>query len=339
MKKVLICILVILLFIPQVLAEESELEQAIQNIKEKYQIVDEAQTRFLEAQKQIEELSSKIQEQTQLVEEAQQQLEEFNQSLKEQEDILKKRIRQIYMIGPERYNMIMFSKTTLADILNLKSGIENIQEADSKLIKLILTTRKEKNETIKVLSQLKRGQQSLLNKKTLILIKDKVQYQTQKALCARELNAFDELAQKYGKRARDYHFDVNLMWPVDGVYLITSSYGWRQTSFLGSDFHTGIDIGASYGMPVRTVSDGVIEFSGWQGYGGNCIIINHGTDNDGVVISSLYAHLSTIAVQSGQVSKGDIIGYVGSTGLSTGPHLHLEIMENGNHTNPLNYFN
>ncbi len=128
--------------------------------------------------------------------------------------------------------------------------------------------------------------------------------------------------------------DSSFLWPVPGNTYVSSSYGWR---FGGTDFHTGIDITMSgaYGKPIVASKSGVVKSVGWQPAGyGNYLIIDHG---DGY--STLYAHCSSIAVGTGQqVSQGQTIAYIGSTGWSTGPHCHFEIRINGQHTNPANYF-
>ena len=112
---------------------------------------------------------------------------------------------------------------------------------------------------------------------------------------------------------------------------ITSPYGWRP-----GEFHTGIDIGAPYGAAIRAADSGtVVQVStSWSGYGKQ-VVIDHG----GGHTLTRYAHMSAFGVQVGQtVSKGQVIGYVGSTGRSTGPHLHFEVIVDGKTTNPLNYY-
>jgi murein DD-endopeptidase MepM/ murein hydrolase activator NlpD len=123
------------------------------------------------------------------------------------------------------------------------------------------------------------------------------------------------------------------LWPIHGY--ISSGFGWRQNPFGGSsmEFHPGIDICAYYGAPVRAAADGTVESAGWDGGYGNCITIYH---RDG--IESLYGHLSGFAVKAGEkVKKGQVIGYEGSTGEATGPHVHFEIRVNGTPVNPLTY--
>lgn len=124
--------------------------------------------------------------------------------------------------------------------------------------------------------------------------------------------------------------------PVQGK--ITSPYGWRMHPvFKRKIFHSGIDIGAPYGTPIRAANYGRVIFVGWYSGYGKVIIIDHGTIN-GAQTTTLYAHMSTtIAKQGMNVKKGDVIGKVGTTGYSTGPHLHFEVRQKGNPTNPLNF--
>ncbi|MDD5457375.1 MAG: peptidoglycan DD-metalloendopeptidase family protein, partial [Candidatus Margulisbacteria bacterium] len=126
--------------------------------------------------------------------------------------------------------------------------------------------------------------------------------------------------------------DGRFIWPVLGE--ITSDFGERvHPIFKVKSFHTGIDIGSPTGRPVFAVDDGVVMFSGnWGGYG-KTIIIDHGA-----MTTTLYAHLSQYFVKkSVAVKKGQIIGLVGSTGLSTGSHLHFEVRIDGKEKNPINY--
>jgi murein DD-endopeptidase MepM/ murein hydrolase activator NlpD len=112
---------------------------------------------------------------------------------------------------------------------------------------------------------------------------------------------------------------------------ISSSYGRRRHPILGySRMHAGIDFRASYGQPIYAVSDGTVQFAGRHGGHGNFVKLSHGGG-----LGTGYAHMSRIAVSSGQhVRRGQVIGYVGSTGLSTGPHLHYEMYRNGATVNP-----
>lgn len=130
----------------------------------------------------------------------------------------------------------------------------------------------------------------------------------------------------------DYSFaggSLPSIWPADGE--ISSPYGMRWG---GSDFHPGMDIANYYGTPICATADGVVTDAGWNSSGyGNMVCIDHG---NGIV--TLYAHAQEVIVNRGEtVRKGQIIAYMGSTGFSTGPHVHYEVQINGSVVNPANY--
>lgn len=120
------------------------------------------------------------------------------------------------------------------------------------------------------------------------------------------------------------------MRPVAGGRL-TSSFGMRRHPLLGySRFHKGVDFGAPTGTPIVAAADGVVSFAGWHGGHGKYVKLTHSGG-----LGTGYGHMSRIAVRSGErVTQGEIIGYVGSTGLSTGPHLHYEVYKGGAAVNP-----
>jgi len=116
---------------------------------------------------------------------------------------------------------------------------------------------------------------------------------------------------------------------------ITSAFGYRSDPFDGesAELHPGIDFRGAKGDPVHVTADGKVTFTGWKGGYGNCIIVRHKND-----FETLYGHLSHINVQEGQpVKTGDVIGKVGSTGRSTGTHLHYEVRKNGRPVNPVKF--
>lgn len=129
-----------------------------------------------------------------------------------------------------------------------------------------------------------------------------------------------------------------LTWPVSNAYHRLSSYfGWRKDPFnSGSDYHSGIDIPAPMGMPIKAVKGGVVKISGYGDSGeGNYVVVKH---NDG--LETIYCHASKLLVKAGQrVERGQSIALIGSTGRSTGPHLHFGAKKNGKFINPLPYFN
>ena len=123
--------------------------------------------------------------------------------------------------------------------------------------------------------------------------------------------------------------NIPSIWPTTGV--VTSPYGLRWE---GTDFHPGMDIANDMGTPIVATADGVVEFAGWNAGGyGNMVDINHGNG-----IMTRYGHASQVVVSAGQhVKRGQLIAYMGSTGFSTGPHVHYEVHVNGNRVNPISY--
>jgi len=121
-------------------------------------------------------------------------------------------------------------------------------------------------------------------------------------------------------------------WPVRGS--IVSRFGLRRSPFgTGTEFHEGLDIDAPYGAPVRATGDGRVIFAGWKSGYGQLVVIDHGYG-----YQTAYGHNSKIKVRVGQaVKRGDVIAYVGSTGRSTGPHLHYEVIYQGQKKDPLDY--
>lgn len=129
---------------------------------------------------------------------------------------------------------------------------------------------------------------------------------------------------------------TGFMRPISGR--ITSPFGWRTHPIFNSrTFHSGVDIAGPNRGSIRASNSGKVIYSGWYGGYGKVVILDHGTVN-GRPITTLYAHMSTIKVSQGQfVNKGEVVGYEGTTGYSTGPHVHFEVRVNGKPNNPLNY--
>ena len=166
------------------------------------------------------------------------------------------------------------------------------------------------------------------------------------ALAARRMYVFlrqlsddvrlEEVVQQELLRAlrenRDVIASMPTIWPVEGF--ISSPFGARSSSFSGRvEYHKGLDIRARAGTPIIAPAKGTVSFAGADGAYGLSVEIQHSR-----TITTKYAHMQRIAVREGQqVRRGDIVGFVGSTGRSTGPHLHYEVKVNGVHVNPMRY--
>lgn len=141
----------------------------------------------------------------------------------------------------------------------------------------------------------------------------------------RELKSYEEVLKR--------RTTVPSIWPVTGE--LTDGFGGRRNPFGGfsSEFHTGQDIATLWGTPVAAAANGTVIFAGWQNGYGQLVVIDHGNG-----LTTRYGHLSGIEVEVGQrLARGEILGRVGSTGRSTGPHLHYEVRINDEPVNPLQY--
>ena len=127
---------------------------------------------------------------------------------------------------------------------------------------------------------------------------------------------------------------TELSWPLKGPMKITSPYGERMHPIIGEEaFHRGVDLRAAYGSPILAPADGVVLYIGTETTYGNMIVVLHGGG-----IATVYGHLWKFAVQPYErVQKGQILGYTGDTGFSTGPHLHFEVRQDAEPTNPLEW--
>ena len=155
-----------------------------------------------------------------------------------------------------------------------------------------------------------------------------IDIQTLMSELQKSIATVDEI-KDYLRMQKDIYLAIPKGYPVHGH--ITSPYGNREDPFSKTtSYHSGVDISASLETSIRATADGVVSFSGWTLSSGHVVVLEHGFG-----FSTVYAHNKKNAVKIGQkIKKGDIIGHVGSTGKSTGPHVHYEIWEKGKNVNP-----
>ena len=202
-----------------------------------------------------------------------------------------------------------------------KSYVSSFEDAEN-----VVEELKQKNsanvDKLTIVEKYKTEKEEIEDTSTIVasLYKQKVVQKTQTAVAA-SANATSATAK--------VNIGISFIKPTSGT--ISSRYGsrWGRT-------HKGLDIAASTGTPIKAAASGTVTAAGWNNGGyGNLIVISHGNG-----VQTYYGHCSSISVKVGQtVSAGDVIGKVGSTGRSTGPHLHFEIRVNGTAYNPLNYVN
>ena len=355
-------------------SEEKSLEERQEEIEEKIEItntkmeyvqselsttllrVQEYEDKVIEYKLQMNDLSNKLNTLQASIDEAKAKLAIVEADYIEKEEQLRERLVSMYEAGETTYLDVLLSSRSIIDFISGYYLIEQLVEYDNNLIKEveeiksdieITKTKLEKEETEIKIIKAKREQTTIVLQNTITMQKNEIAKLTeQEKKLQEEISTYKieqaniELAIR---NATNSLVDVDIqytggemLWPVavSGTY-ITSHFGIREHPIQGvTKQHTGIDIGnADYGSPVIAVSDGIVTYAGWLGGYGNCVIISHG---DG--FTTLYAHGNKILTElHKEVKQGDLIMEVGSTGNSTGPHLHFEVRVNGNCVNPLGY--
>lgn len=286
------------------------------------------------------------------------EIEVKQEEIDESYQLYLKRMRALYMSDDVTTLGLILGADDFTTFLNITDTMNRVAEHDSNLIQELTVQRRELEQTKAELNQrleeLEEDRKATEEKKHQLsgqlqaadlqihsLAEDEKAYNAEleknKAMMAAMKKEMDDLYAKI-EWSKNPYVGGQMMWPVPGFYTISSNYGWR---FGGSDFHTGMDVAGGgksiYGANVVAANAGTVKYTNWsytpgRGYG-IYVLLDHGGN-----ISTMYAHLSNIQVKVGDnVTAGQVIGNVGSTGWSTGPHLHFEVRVNGQHTNPLPY--
>ena len=218
------------------------------------------------------------------------------------------------------------------EVNDLKKALKELVNRDSELRRLLGLKIKDNNNLNQMLATKTNSSQfSLLDNTTNYKI-DKI---------TNELSYLNESVKQSSESLKTLHQTVSYLkgrfavtpsiWPIYGR--IVSGFGYRYYPWRG--MHTGIDITALYGNPVRVTASGVVAYAGWKGGFGKTVIVDHGYG-----VQTLYGHNSKLLVSAGQrVVKGQIISQVGATGFATGPHCHYEIRKNNYAISPMRYLN
>ncbi len=226
----------------------------------------------------------------------------------------------------KNYAQIMAVRAKSQRIAAMKRSIEAKKVALAQSIQEINSQQKDIKSAIA-------ANQSMISKyKT-----DRKTYEKAERDLARQSASIQSMIARRNKGASTVKItSTGFMRPIGGR--ITSPFGWRTHPIFNSrTFHSGVDIAGPNHGSIRASNSGRVIYSGWYGGYGKVVILDHGVVN-GKPTTTLYAHMSAIKVGQGQfVHKGDVVGYEGTTGYSTGPHVHFEVRINGKPNNPLNY--
>ncbi len=287
-------------------------------------------------QPDVEAAEAEVSEASAKVYDIQQQIVDKRDEMAKREDGLNERLRVMYKHGSIGYVDILLNSGSISELI---SNLEMIKLIYMNDINTLDTLEKEQEELESIEKQLVEEKAVLDAKKAsldsqmedLDVLKSELQamedelLRQAEQLAAEMMNKIDPDSEYIGG---DY------VWPTPSCSIVTSLYGWRIHPLFNTwRYHSGIDIGASYGSSILAAASGTVILSEEYGGYGECIIIDHGGG-----MTTLYGHLSQRLVGVGEtVSGGELIGYVGDSGWSSGPHLHLEITMAGELVDPLEY--
>lgn len=331
---------------------QEELSEAVVQLQKMDDRINEYQATLDQVNSQYEELQQKVAESEAQLQEAQ---EKYDKKL----NLLKSRLVAIYKNGETKYLDVLMNSKSIIDFVSKYYAIQRIAEIDSQTIDELEQTKQElekiNNELEEDKAQMKIAKVEA-EKQTVVLTNTRTVYENQKNSLSeseKQLNAQIETYKKQQEELENLiQYTINgstyelkysggvMIWPTLESSYITSPYGSRLHPIQGViKNHDGIDIGGSTGDPVYAAADGIIIYSAFNtgGYG-NMVMIDHGLNSEGVKIVTLYAHGDKLLKSVGEtVKQGDVIMEMGSTGNSTGPHVHFEVRENGSHVDPKNY--
>ncbi len=290
------------------------------------------------------------------VNKAESELDVVEAQLSGRKEILNKRLRTLYMHGYQNWLIYLFGGKDFTNFvsrfetvgrfakidINMIQSLQEQQKLITEKKQEIVQKQQELNDQKELFVQLKDQNKQAMNNKLEVTQKKQKELEIIQGSRNELEKALDELEQtskqieaeirQYQEKNQTTLGTGKYIWPVRGH--IVQNFGWRMHPILRRrQYHTGLDIAIEYGTPILAADSGVVIFAGYNGGYGKMLLIDHGSG-----FSTLYGHASALLVDKGQtVVKGQIVAKVGTTGLSTGPHLHFEIRKNGTPVNPRDY--
>jgi len=342
---------------------KSTLNQMLSSQNDFISKLNELDDMILEYQDKLDEISQKTSEAQSMMAQLSGDIEEAQANQDAQYELLKSHIREEYENGTYSFMDALFNSENYVDAVSNAEYVQAIESYDEKLLSdytkaklvladknLLLTTLtsnmdvlseayQNKQDSLQVLSdekeaQINSYQASIDTMNSKVKTLEDLEAEVQAKISAAE-TSFSASYSTSGSTGSGVYNGAQFLWPVPTSSVITSYYGPRTAPTAGATTdHKGIDISCNEGSEVIAVADGTVIYVGYIGSGGNTVVLDHGSG-----IATVYHHLSTYNCAVGDTVKaGQTICYSGNTGVSTGPHLHFAVRENGNYVNPLKYY-
>ncbi len=349
----------------KLLAETAELDKQIDALQDK---ADALEPQINDATSRTNRLRAEVDGLKGEVTALQREIDETQAEYKVQQGLLADRVEASYKQGQWFYFDILLGSQDFDDLISRTELVTRVIESNNNIaagladtrdnltrsrveldrtLEAVNLRRKEAEAVQKKLVGLQSERQAAVNaqeaiydKKSDLMAENKANAKRLRALAESEERESARIEAELSGSGSGY-FDGEMAWPVPGFTRVSSPYGWRICPFHGREFHPGIDIGrkadgtAINGAAIVATGGGTVIYAGYRGGYGNTVMVDHG---NGVV--TLYAHQQSGGIKVGvgqKVSKGQRIGTVGSTGYSTGPHLHFEVRVNGQAKSPASY--
>lgn len=331
-------------------AKTNEASAKVENVSERLRQIQEelrvATAEYKEVKGQLDSVEDKISDNTELLQKTEADLKVKNKKLQQ-------RVRDIYINGQISYVDVLFGARDFADLMTRMDVLKRIIKHDYDLIMKVkeekatventraqLEKDKAEAEVLVADAQAKKAKVEDKESEQQVLLDQAIYDRDTSERMYEEIMAASQEVANMIRRSQMSSAGYSgapagaggMIWPISGP--ITSEFGWRTHPIFGTArFHSGLDIGGDYGMPIYAAASGTVIYAGWISGYGNAVIIDHGGG-----VTTLYGHNDSLNVSEGEnVAQGQVIAMCGSTGNSTGPHCHFEVRENGEPVSPYGY--
>lgn len=331
-------------------AKTNEASAKVESVSERLRQIQEelrvATAEYKEVKGKLDSVEEKISDNTELLQKTEADLKVKNKKLQQ-------RVRDIYINGQISYVDVLFGAKDFADLMTRMDVLKRIIKHDYDLIMKVkeekatventraqLEKDKAEAEVLVADAQAKKAKVEDKESEQQVLLDQAIYDRDTSERMYEEIMAASQEVANMIRRSQMSSAGYSgapagaggMIWPISGP--ITSEFGWRTHPIFGTArFHSGLDIGGDYGMPIYAAASGTVIYAGWISGYGNAVIIDHGGG-----VTTLYGHNDSLNVSEGEnVAQGQVIAMCGSTGNSTGPHCHFEVRENGEPVSPYGY--